>query len=106
MTYTCKRRRAPRAGLGGLRRLLDVVDRPIEAGSGRISHLQPCGTSRASGTFGVPHGDILFVCPEMLAHYVVDHAYLPPAESVAAIMRFETPGSDAYKTAFATFRGQ
>jgi hypothetical protein len=27
-----------------------------------------CGAFRASGNFGVPAGEVLFVCPEMIGH--------------------------------------
>ena len=63
-----------------------------------------CEAVWAGGNFGVPQGDILFVCPEMIAHYVADHAYAPPAEFVAAITSSELPGSDAYAKAVAPFR--
>jgi len=46
-----------------------------------------CGSFEASGNLGVPAGDILFVCPEMIAHYVGNHDYLPPKEFVDAILR-------------------
>jgi hypothetical protein len=62
-----------------------------------------CGRVRASGNFGVPHGDILFVCPEMIAHYVEDHGYLPPSEFLVAVMAAEMPGTDAYASSVATF---
>ncbi len=62
-----------------------------------------CRTARASGNFGVPHGNILFVCPEMIAHYVGDHGYLPPSEFFVAIMIAEIPGTDAYARSVAAF---
>jgi carbamoyl-phosphate synthase large subunit len=30
--------------------------------------------------FGVPHGELLFVAPELAAHYVEKHRYAPPAD--------------------------
>jgi len=50
----------------------------------------------ASGNFGVVDGETLFVCPEMIAHYIADHRYLPPQEFITAILRAELPGTDAY----------
>ena len=50
----------------------------------------------ASGTFGVPAGDKIYYCPEMIAHYVADHAYLPPPEFVQAIMACPLPGTPEY----------
>jgi hypothetical protein len=55
-----------------------------------------CGAARASGNFAVPQGDVLFVCPEMLAHYVADHSYRPPDEFLDAIMKVDIPGTDGY----------
>ena len=62
-----------------------------------------CGAFRASGNFGVPHGDVLFVCPEMIVHYVAEHGYCPPPAFVAAITDAALPGSEAYAIAAAPF---
>lgn len=63
-----------------------------------------CRSFRASGTFGVPDSEILYVCPEMIAHYVEAHSYLPPAGFVAAILRSPLPGSAEYDPAVSAFR--
>ena len=55
-----------------------------------------CGTFRASGNLGVPGGDILFVAPEMLAHYVEVHSYAPPDEFVKAVVAAPLPGTAEY----------
>jgi hypothetical protein len=62
-----------------------------------------CGRARASGNFAVPHGAVLFVCPEMIAHYIADHGYLPPTEFQQALMAAETPGTPAYARSVAPF---
>jgi hypothetical protein len=59
-----------------------------------------------SGTrnFGVPHGELLFVAPEMLPHYVEVHRYHPPAEFMRALMESPLPGTDEYRTLAAPFQ--
>ncbi|MFN2200806.1 MAG: hypothetical protein ACK2UO_06340 [Caldilineaceae bacterium] len=63
-----------------------------------------CGKFESSGNFGVP-AEVLFVCPEMIAHYVAAHAYLPPQEFVEAVMSAPLPGTPEYVEAVATFAG-
>jgi len=47
--------------------------------------------------FGVPSGGLLYVAPELIKHYVVDHAYRPPAEFIAALMVCPIPGTKEYR---------
>src|SRR4051812_4866607 len=44
-----------------------------------------CGRFMSSGNLGVPSGDVLFVAPEMIPHYVEIHQYQPPDEFIAAV---------------------
>ena len=62
-----------------------------------------CEKSHASGTFGVPAGEGIFCAPEMIAHYVEQHAYLPPEEFIAAVLACPVPGTEAYETAVESF---
>jgi hypothetical protein len=73
------------------------------AGGAHVCEL--CGAFESSGNFGVPGDGVLFVCPEMVAHYVVAHAYLPPQEFVEAVMSAPLPGTTEYAEAVATFAG-
>jgi hypothetical protein len=61
------------------------------------------GNDLASGTFGVPAGDRIFYCPEMISHYVVEHGYLPPAEFVSAVVACPVPGTPEYAAAAEPF---
>ena len=60
-----------------------------------------CGKAHGSGTFGVPAGDTLYWCPELVAHYVAAHGYAPPPEFVAAVMACPLPGTPEYAAAVA-----
>ncbi len=53
-----------------------------------------CGTAWGSGMFGVPSGDRLFMVPEMIAHYVEQHDYAPPPESVRAVLACPLPDTE------------
>jgi hypothetical protein len=63
-----------------------------------------CHSFLASGNVGVPAGDLLYVFPEMLAHYIEAHRYAPPAEFVTAILASPLPGTPEYHDAVAKFR--
>lgn len=61
------------------------------------------GNDMASGTFGVPAGERIYYCPQMIAHYVIEHGYLPPAEFIAAVMACPIPGTAEYRSAVEPF---
>jgi len=63
-----------------------------------------CGDFYAAGNFGVPAPRVLYVCPEMVAHYVDAHGYLPPAEFIEALLESPLPGTPAYQEAAMPFR--
>jgi hypothetical protein len=62
-----------------------------------------CNDFRTAGNVGVPAGAALFVAPEMVAHYVEKHGYLPPQEFVDAVLTSPTPGTAAYADAVKPF---
>jgi hypothetical protein len=70
---------------------------------GGVHTCEFCGHALGAGRLGVPAGDRLFYAPDMIAHYVEAHAYLPPAEFVAAVLACPIPGTKAYATAVARF---
>jgi hypothetical protein len=80
---------------------IDALDWPIFCGG---HDCELCGGSWMSGNFGVPYGDLLFVAPEMIAHYVQAHHYRPPAQFITALMESPLPGTDEYRAAVAPFR--
>lgn len=63
-----------------------------------------CGQFRSTGNIGVPAGQLLFVAPEMVLHYVEAHRYQPPEEFVAAVIACHVPGTEDYGNATAAFR--
>lgn len=56
-----------------------------------------CDRSHGIGNFGVPSGDVLFVAPEMVVHYIEQHGYRPPDEFVEAVLRSPLPDTDEYQ---------
>jgi hypothetical protein len=60
-----------------------------------------CSKAHGSGTFGVPAGNTLYFCPELIAHYVDQHSYAPPAEFVTAVLACPLPGTPEYAAAVA-----
>lgn len=63
-----------------------------------------CGKALGSGSFGVPAGEKLYYAPDMIAHYVEQHDYDPPAEFIAAVIASPLPGTSEYATAVKRFR--
>jgi len=76
------------------------------AAAGGVHSYEFCGKCHLSGNFGVPAGDLLFVAPEMIAHYVEKHSYHPPAEFVAAVLAAPLPGTQEHKAAVANILRQ
>ncbi len=74
---------------------------PVAAGPHRC---ELCGDALAAGNFGVPAGSLLYVCPEMLGHYVNAHRYQPPDEFVRALLSSPLPGTDEYTVVVSSFR--
>ena len=64
----------------------------------------PPGRARGSLNFGVPAAELLYVAPEMVAHYVDAHGYAPPPEFVAAVLASPLPGTPEYAAAVENFR--
>jgi hypothetical protein len=56
-----------------------------------------CGQAHGIRNFGVPSGDLLFVAPEMVVHYIEKHGYSPPAEFVHAVLQSPLPDSEEYQ---------
>jgi hypothetical protein len=56
-----------------------------------------CGGAHGIRNFGVPSGDLLFVAPEMVVHYIEQHDYCPPPEFVAAVLRSPLPDTEEYQ---------
>jgi hypothetical protein len=77
-----------------------ALDWPIAGG---FHTCELCNDFRAAGNFGVPAGAALFVAPEMVAHYVEKHGYLPPQEFIDAVMVSPTPGTADYADAVKLF---
>jgi len=63
-----------------------------------------CEKTHGHRNFGVPAGDVLFVAPEMVVHYIEQHEYVPPAEFVAAVMASPLPDTAEYCSAVEVFR--
>jgi len=63
-----------------------------------------CNGYSGTRNFGIPYGELLFVAPEMLPHYVEVHGYRPPAEFMRALMESPLPGSRKYRALAAPFR--
>jgi hypothetical protein len=63
-----------------------------------------CGRFRATGNIGVPAGDLLYVAPEMIHHYVTIHRYSPPPEFVDAVMACPAPRTSEYQQLALPFR--
>src|SRR5689334_4498125 len=74
---------------------------PVCAG---VHRCEFCLQFMAAGHFGVPAQDVLYVCPEMIGHYVEAHGYLPPREFLDALLVAPVPGTEEYAAAVASFR--
>jgi hypothetical protein len=55
-----------------------------------------CGKEHDSRNFGIPSGDLLFIAPAMVAHYIEQHGYSPPAEFISAVLASPLPDTAEY----------
>jgi hypothetical protein len=85
-------------------RLKQFVDQSGESadalwfgGFGGYHTCELCDRAHGSANFGVPDKGLLFVVPEMVVHYIVEHEYLPPADFIKAVMRSPLPESEEYQ---------
>ena len=63
-----------------------------------------CRRTTGTRNFAVPAGDLLYVAPELIVHYIDKHDYLPPKEFVAATLDSPLPGTKKYEQLIAPFR--
>jgi len=80
---------------------LDALQWPVAGGEHTCEF---CGVFHASGNLAVPGEGLLFVAPEMIAHYVTEHGYAPPAPFIEAVLRSPLPGTLEYATAVQPMR--
>jgi hypothetical protein len=88
---------APRGSLNKLQQFVEHADQ-IGFALGLPRFLGPhscefCSDAMGFANFGVPSGELLFVAPVLIHHYVSCHRYLPPAEFLSAVLTSPPPGS-------------
>lgn len=93
-----------------LARLKEFAKRSIESAvalgfgaAGGFHTCEFCGRANGTANFGVPAGDRLFICPEMIPHYVEVHRYSPPTEFITAVLTSPLPGTREYVKSVAPF---
>ena len=67
-----------------------------------------CDDSKAPGfsNIGVPSGEVIFIAPELIVHYVSRHSYCPPTAFVTAVVTSPLPGTVEYSIAVRSFLGR
>ena len=71
----------------------------------------PCELCPSNGAIGahnlfVPAGDRIFVCPELIVHYICSHGYRPPDVFQEAVLRCPDPRGSEYRELFIDSGGQ
>ena len=61
-----------------------------------------CSLCQFSGPMGfanlfIPNGSKIYVCPELITHYIACHHYLPPTSFIEAVMRCPDTRAMDYK---------
>lgn len=62
-----------------------------------------CQKHKDASNLFVPAGDLLYVAPAMVVHYIDEHRYQPPSEFVAAVLNAPIPGTSGYTEAYQPF---
>ncbi len=78
-----------------------ALEWPAAAG---VHECELCGDYSSGGNFGVPSQEHLFVCPQMVCHYVEIHGYRPPEVFLRALEAAPLPDTDEYTAAVEHFR--
>jgi hypothetical protein len=78
----------------------EALNWPVSAG---LHACDFCEAYHSGGNIGVPDGHLLFVAPDMIAHYVSQHGYAPPRAFVEAVLRCPMPGTPEYAKAVRGF---
>jgi hypothetical protein len=58
-----------------------------------VHRCEICEDHVDTGDVAIPFGDVLFVAPTMIVHYVEAHRYLPPADFVTAVLVCPDPST-------------
>ena len=86
------------------RRCGDSIEALGWGATGGFHTCEFCGKAWGTGSFGVPAGEKIFDAPQMIAHYVEQHGYAPPAYFIAAVLACPLPGTADYVRLAAPFK--
>ena len=75
----------------------DVEEALYFGAAGGFHTCEFCGRAHGTANIGVPSGELLFVAPEMVVHYIERHDYSPPPEFVVAVFQSPLPDSEEYQ---------
>jgi hypothetical protein len=91
----------PPAFLARLKEFVELSGESADAlyfgASGGVHQCEFCNGAIGASNFGVPDGELLFVAPEMIVHYIETHRYHPPAEFIDAVMKSPLPDTEEYQ---------
>ena len=80
---------------------------PMSAGGSHQCDLcQFQGEARGSKNIFIPHDNLLFVCPEMIVHYMNAHGHAPPEIFCSAVLACPPMRSMQYLRAIVSVGGQ
>ena len=68
-----------------LKELLKDCFTPFAFGGGHNCEICQFDSPIGYSNLFVPNGNAIYVCPELILHYVATHSYQPPAEFVVAL---------------------
>lgn len=80
--------------VSALREHVATAWQPVVAAG--VHECEICANARAGGNLWIPAPQVVFVAPEMIAHYVEAHGYKPPDAFVRAVMACPPQGSREY----------
>ncbi len=71
----------------------------LAAGVHECTLCQFAGEAHGATTLWVPGASVIYVCPQLITHYMNAHHYQPPAEFCTAVLACPDTRSMAYKKA-------
>lgn len=80
-----------------LKGLLAEPWQPMVSGGAHACGLCQYDPPTGHSNLFVPNGSVIFVCPELIVHYIAAHHYQPPGEFVAAVIACPNSRTIEYK---------
>ncbi|MGZ5544554.1 MAG: DUF7919 family protein [Limisphaerales bacterium] len=86
----------PSEFVDALRRHLTCPWQPVVAGGAHNCEICQLNQAQGRANVWIPTSEVVYVAPELILHYLVEHEYKPPDEFISAVIDCPEQWSNAY----------